>query len=151
MSVHPFQPSVPLAADGEALSQVLQRARVGRSDLVRVVGPAGPTAMLWLARNGFSGAVYARAIGEGTRSEAADALLVPHACHRHELAALMGGAVAVREGGSLIVQTATRLPAEDPESVASLLRSRGFAIEQTVTGKGRSIYIARREGLGGFK
>ena len=151
MSIHPFQPASPLAADGAALAYVLECAAAQRDDVIRVVGPAGPAAMLWLVKNGFDEAVYARAVGADSRAEPADVLLIPHACSGREAAALLGEAPPVREGGALIIQAAAESRTDGADSLPSWLRSAGLAIEQTLTSKGRVVIIARRQELGGFR
>lgn len=151
MSILTLQPTAPLAADGAALAHVLQRAGVSRNSLIRVTGPAGPTAMLWLGHNGYRRTVYARAISANAPTEPADAWLVPHACTKPELAELLEGVEALREGGVLILQAAARRAADDLDGVLSLLHAFDFRIELSLLDKGRVVYIARRQGLGGFK
>src|SRR5579872_7515529 len=47
------QPSQPLAADGGALSRVLKHAHLSKESVLRVTGPAGTTAAIWLNRHGY--------------------------------------------------------------------------------------------------
>ena len=151
MSILTLQPAAPLAADGAALAHVLQRAGVSRNSLIRVTGPAGPTAMLWLGRNGYRRTVYARAISGGAQTEPADAWLVPHACSKAELAELLESVEALRDGGVLILQAAARRTAEDGDGVLGLLHAFDFQIELSLVDRGRIVYVARRQGLGGFR
>lgn len=147
MAIHTFQPARPLAADGAELGRALQRARAAKTDLIRVTGPAGLTAMLWLCRNGYERAVFVRP-GSVAAQAPADALLIPHACGLGELTEVLGRGDSLREGGALIVQTAA---SESPESQSLILEPLGYRVEHRLSDRGRSVLIARRCGIGGFK
>jgi hypothetical protein len=150
MATFHTQPAQPLAADGAALTHVLNRAGVSKHSLVRVTGPAGPIAMLWLNQHGYQRAVYAPASRVATMAPA-DALLVPHSCGAKELAELLQGGECLHEGGILIVQTAAAGSVEGVDSIPATLEAAGFAVQTRLSDRGRDIYIARRSGLGGFK
>jgi len=150
MVLHALQPTPPLAADGAALAHVLKCAGVTKRSPVRVVGPAGLIAVIWLCRNGYERAVL-MAGRLGSKADQADAVLIPHACGCAELADLLEHGVRLGENGVLIVQANARRTADDVESVPSLLVSRGYQIEQSLLDKGRAVYIARRHEFGGFK
>lgn len=144
------QPTQPLAADGAALGRVLQQAGVAKDAAVRVTGPAALTAVFWLYRHGYAKAAFVHATHVATM-EAADALLIPHTCGTRELAAVLQGGGCLREGGVLIVQTPTELVPEGYDTIDGLLLRLGYLVERRVAEKGRHIYIARRQGFGGFK
>ncbi|HWA63591.1 MAG TPA: hypothetical protein VG939_19600 [Caulobacteraceae bacterium] len=147
MTVHAFQPAQPLGGDGAALGRVLDRARVARDSLVRVTGPAGLAAMIWLNRHGYIGAVYSHASIVGKCREPADVLLVPHACGPKELADMLATGECVRPDGLLIVQASG---GDDlPGGYAGVLEDRGFAIEHVVADRGRTVHVARLAGVDG--
>ncbi|HXQ14894.1 MAG TPA: hypothetical protein VN814_09770 [Caulobacteraceae bacterium] len=146
MTIHLYQPLQPLAADGGALMRILHAAGVEKDDLIRVVGPSGTLAALWLSRHGYDRAVFVRtAAAERTRP--ADALLVAQPCAAEELAPLLDIAGAVSDDGALIVQTRPGRGGEEFEAVAALLRGQGFHAQRRLNDKGRPICIARRVGF----
>ena len=146
-----LQIAPPLAADGPALTHVLQRAGVTKDDLVRVTGPAGLTAVLWLARKGYRRAVYAPALGAVAHHEPADAVLIPSACLRHDLVRLIKGPVGLRAGGALIFQSWSQHAGDDPDGITGPLGACGYKVEHTLLDKGRAVYIARRQDMGGYE
>lgn len=146
MTICLYQPMQPLAADGGALTRVLHVAGVEKGDLIRVIGPSGPVAALWLGRHGYDRAVFVRASATGS-SVPADALLVAQPCAAEELEPLLDLAGAVNDGGALIVQTRPGRLGEEFEAVAALLRRQGFHAQRRLNDKGRPICIARRVGF----
>jgi hypothetical protein len=150
MATYTFPPAAPLTADGTVLGRVLQQAGVTKTSVVRVTGPAGPTAVLWLCRHGYERAAYVHANWIATMVSV-DALLIPHTCGLEELADLLQGGDCLREGGVLIVQTRAGQFVEGLDSVSAVLEPLGYQVERRVSDKGRDIHIARRRGLGGFK
>ena len=146
MTVHLFQPLQPLAADGAALGRVLQAAGVEKGDLIRVVGPAGPIASLWLSRHGYDRAVCVRSAAN-PRGLPADALLIAQPCAAEELGELIGEGAGLAGDGALIVQTRPGHLGEGVEAVAALLRRLGFAAQRQLNDKGRPSCIARRVGF----
>jgi hypothetical protein len=145
MTIHLYQPLQPLAADGGALMRVLEAADVEKSDLIRVVGPSGAIATLWLSQHGFGRAVFARN-GSTISGLRADALLVAYPCAAEELGALIGDAEGLRDSGALIVQARPGRQGEETEAVAAWLRRAGFASQRQLNDKGRAVCIARRVG-----
>ncbi|MDR3513272.1 MAG: hypothetical protein P4L73_16670 [Caulobacteraceae bacterium] len=139
----------PLGADGPALARLLQQAGLGKSAVLRVTGPAGLTAALWLCRHGFEHAAYVHPNWVGTM-RSADALVVPHACASEELGRLLQDGDCLREGGVLIVQTATDAPANGVDAVSLLLEALGYRLEHRLSDKGRAICVARRLGAPGY-
>ena len=145
-----LQPAQPLAADDGALTRVLRQAGVTRQSAVRVTGPAGLTAVLWLYRHGYGQAAYVHANWvASTRS--ADALLIPHPCGGEELAGLLDRGDCLRDGGVLIVQTPAELTDFELDTMVALLDARGYRLEHRLFEKGRAVFIARRSSIGGFK
>lgn len=145
-----FQAEQPLGADGPALGRILRQAGLGKSSIVRVTGPAGLTAALWLCRHGFEHAAYVHARWVGSM-RSVDALIAPHAATSHELKALLAGADCLREGGVLIAQTAREDLAGGVDPVSQLLASLGYQLEHQISDKGRRVCIARRLGAPGFE
>ncbi|MFI4976919.1 MAG: hypothetical protein ACHP84_20485 [Caulobacterales bacterium] len=145
-----MQPAQPLGGDSAALTRVLQQAGVAKDAAVRVTGPAGPTATIWLSRSGFERATYVHA-SHVAAMEPADVLLVPHSCGVQELGELLQGGSCLREGGVLIVQTALEPTGMGGERVSALLTPLRYELEHHISDRGREIYIARRLGFGGFK
>ena len=145
MTAYSFQPTAPLASDGAALSRVLERAGVTRTSTLRVTGPAGPMAAIWLERHGYEHAAYVHTHWIATM-EPVEALLIPQTCGTDALTGLLRGGGGLRQDGILIVQVQ-----QDSDTLAILLRSLGFEIEQRVHEAGRQVCIARRRGLDGFK
>jgi hypothetical protein len=138
-----------LATDGRALARVLARAGLTRESIVRVTGPAGPTATLWLNRHGYDHAAYVHPNWVAARA-AADALLIPHACGAEELADLLHDGDCVRDGGVLILQAAPDRFAKGYDSLYSVLQPLGYRMEQHISDRGLDIHIARRSGAGRF-
>jgi hypothetical protein len=147
MTTYALQPALPLAADGAALSRVLQRAGVTKTSVVRVTGPAGLAAIFWLSRHGYDRAAYVHPNRVATM-DPVDALLVPHACQAQALTDLIQGGGCLREGGVLIVQAPPAGLVGVNDSVPAVLEPLGYAVEQPLSDKGRDIYIARRRGYG---
>ena len=146
-NTHAFQPAAPLAADGAALTYVLDRAGVTKTSLIRVTGFAGPTAVLWLNEHGYARAAYVHARWISAM-EPVDALLIPHTCTAEALSKLLDGGGGLREGGALIVQSVSRGDDRGSDSLPSVLRPLGFTVETRIHDKGRNVYIARRVGFG---
>ena len=150
MATLTLQPASPLAADGAALTRLLQRAGLNRKSVIRVTGPAGMTAIMWLYRRGYEPAAYVHANWVATM-ETADALIIPHTCEVQELADLLQGGSCLREGGVLIVQASAVASIEGVGSVSNLLEPLGYRVEHRLRERGRDVYVARRVGLDGFK
>ena len=147
MTVRSFKPPQPLAANGVELARALQGAQISKTDVIRLAGPAGLKAMLWLCRQGYEQAMFVCSEGVGAQGPA-DALLVPHACAARELAGLLEVGKTVREGGALIVQLAA---SETSEAMAALLEPHGYRIERRLSHAGRTVLIARRFALAGLR
>jgi hypothetical protein len=143
-------PAGPIATDGPALARVLHQAGVAKSSVIRVTGPSGPIAALWLCRHGFERAAYVHANRVRTM-RSADVLLVPHACANPELATLIRGGECLRERGALIVQTAPDASGQTSDELRKLLETLGYEVENSIADKGRVVCIARRLGAPVFK
>lgn len=147
MATIALQPTPPLAADGAALAHALHCAGVTKASAIRVTGPAGPTAVLWLYRHGYEHADYVHAHWVATMGSV-DALLVPHACGAQELADLLQDAKWMREGAVVIVQTLANDSSPGHHSIPDLLEPLGYQIERCLSDKGRNVCIARLGGMG---
>jgi hypothetical protein len=143
MASSSLQPAQPLAADGGALSRVLQQAGVSRDSVLRVTGAAGLTAIFWLCRHGYERAAYVHPDRVATMVPA-DALLIPQACGTRALAVLLQGGGCLREGGALIVQTLSE--AQGGDDLRAVLEPLGYQIERRLSDKGRGVCVARRRG-----
>ena len=150
MSSLTLQPARPLAADDDSLLRVLKQAGVGKDDLIRVSGPAGPAAVLCLYRHGYERAAYVHP-NWISATRAADAMLIPHPCGTTELAGMIQGGDCLREGGVLIVQVQADRSAQAADSVPELLRHVGYDVAGGLSGRGGDVCIARRRSLGGFR
>ncbi len=137
------QPVLPLAADGDAMAEVLRRAGVKRDQTIWVTGPAGLTALIWLGAKRYRGASYAH-LNRIAAMAPADALIIPHACSPADLTDLLRGAKCLRKGGVLIVQLQGGLSADALGDAPALLEPLGYRVELRLYEKGRSICIARR-------
>jgi len=145
MITYARQPTLPLAADGEAMARALHHAGVGKDQSIWVTGPAGLPALLWLYRAGYGGASYVHA-NRLAAMRPADAVLIPHACTPRELADLLREATCLREGGALVVQVAGELSADTLGDIPSILEPLGYRVQRRLYEKGRTVCIARREG-----
>lgn len=145
-----LQPAQPLAADGAALARILQQAGLTKASVIRVTGPAGLTATLWLCRHGYERAAYVHANWVGTMGTV-DALVAPHACSSDELADLLQAGACLRDGGVLVAQVPADRLAQGGVDLALLLDPFGYQVEQRVSDKGRDVFVARRRGSPGFR
>lgn len=139
------QPSLPLAADGEAMGRVLAHAGVEKGHTIWVTGPAGLTALIWLDRKGYRYASYAHVNRVGGLAPA-DVLIIPHACSTTELARMLRDARCLHQGGRLIAQVAGGLSAESLGDMPALLAPLGYDVQRRLYEKGRTVCIARRRG-----
>lgn len=147
MQVAHFLPQTPLGADGGALARTLRQAGVAKTSNIRVTGPAGMTAVLWLYRHGYEGASYVHPNWAGARG-CADVLLIPHSCEPDELAAMLARGHGLRDGGVVIVQAAPSRGDPEMDSVPTVLRGVGCRVEARVAEHGREVFIARLAGIG---
>jgi hypothetical protein len=135
------------SADGllssDPLIALLAQAKVTRSSLIRVTGPSGLSALLWLCRHGYEQVGYLKP-GAGPH-EQPDALIVAHTCDEASLRGLLTSGPHVREGGALVFQSPlpTALDGRD-DPIHRLLLSHGYAVEQCHHGHRRELYVARR-------
>jgi hypothetical protein len=145
-----LQPAQPLAADGAALARILQQAGLTKTSVIRVTGPAGLTASLWLCRHGYQRAAFVHANWVGTMGTV-DALVAPHACGDQELADLLQAGACLRDGGVLIAQIPSNHLAQGGVDLAVLLDPLGYRVAHRVSDKGRDVLVARRHTSPGFK
>lgn len=132
------------------MARVLRQAGVAKDDLIWVTGPAGLTALIWLDRQGYVRASYAHA-NRIREMRPADVVMVPHACHSAELAAMFENAACVRDCGVLIVQVAGSPSAAILADPASMLVELGYEVEHRIAEKGRTVLVARRSGHGDLR
>jgi hypothetical protein len=136
--------SPPGRSNSDDLVDLLEQADVHKTSLIRVTGPSGLSALLWLCRRGYEQVGYLRA-GQGCPHEEPDALLIAHTCDDASLEALLSTGPHVREGGVLVFQS-PRPPAaghvEDP--IHRRLRQSGYTVERCLHGCRREVHVARR-------
>jgi hypothetical protein len=137
---------MPRSATGlsssDDLVAVLEQSDVHKSSVIRVIGPSGLSALLWLCRHGYEQVGYLRP-GLGCPHEQADALIVAHTCDELSLQRLLATGPHVREGGVLIFQSP--LPAnQDGDPVHRCLARFGYAVERCLHGTRRELHVARR-------
>jgi hypothetical protein len=127
----------------DPLISLLDRAQVTKSSLIRVTGPSGLSALLWLCRHGYEKVGYLRP-GAGPH-EQPDALIVAHTCDEASLGSLLETGPHVREGGVLVFQSPLpRVLAFRADPIHRLLKSHGYTIEQCLHGARRKLHVARR-------
>lgn len=126
----------------DPLVALLQSAGVDRSSVIRVTGPSGLSALLWLCRHRFEQVGYLKP-GRGCPHEAPDALIVAHTCDAAWLARLLDAGPHVREGGALVfLSPLPRGGVLDP--IHRLLARHGYVVERCVHGARRELHMARR-------
>lgn len=121
------------------LLALLEAADIHRSSTIRVTGPSGLSALLWLCRHGYDQVGYLRSDQRGPHDEA-DAVLVAHTCDEVALIRILAAGPQVREGGALIVQT----PQIEPDRFRRLLERAGYNETQHLRGERRDLHVARR-------
>ncbi len=130
----------------DPLIALLGQAKISKSSVIRVTGPSGLSALLWLCRHGFEQVGYQRP-GAGPH-EQPDALIVAHTCDEARLEDLLARGPHVREGGALVFQSP--LPegsAAGIDPIHQILERYGYAVEQCRHGKRRELHMARRRFL----
>lgn len=130
----------------QQLVALLERAGVTKSSAIRVIGPHGLPALLWLCRHGYDEVGCLRHGAGVPREEEADAVLVAHTCGELELKRILPIARLVRPDGALIFQLRTTDGVE-PLAIDWLLESSGFRPEARFDGERRALVVARRRGL----
>ena len=129
----------------DPLLSLLEGAQVSKSSLIRVTGPSGLSALLWLCRHGFERVGYVKP-GAGRPNEDADALIVAHTCDESALERLLLTGPQVREGGVLIFRSPLPTNAEAGRSdpIHRLLQRSGYVVETCLHGGRRELHVARR-------
>jgi hypothetical protein len=131
-------------SSSDPLVSLLERAHVTKSSLIRVTGPSGLSALLWLCRHGYEQVGYLRP-GAGPH-EQPDALIVVHTCDEASLRDLLETGPHVREGGALVfLSPLPRVLGFRADPIHRLLRSHGYAVEQCHHGHRRELHVARRQ------
>jgi hypothetical protein len=148
MSTRGLQPVRPLGADSAALAHILRQAGVDKCSIVRVTGPAGPTAMFWLGRLGFDRAAFVHASHVADMAPT-DVLIALHVCHADDLAALVGDGRCLSDGGLLIAQT----PSDNAGAAAvlALLSRLSMTVALRASTRGHHVVVARRAASDGFR
>jgi hypothetical protein len=121
------------------LAELLARLGVSKDSQIRVAGPDGLGALLWLCRRGYEHAAYVKR-GAPCPGEPAQAVIAPHAISRDELERLLTE-TKLRPGGALVVQ----VEGVDREgALAALLGRFGYRIAARFDRGGRELIAARR-------
>ena len=137
------QESSPGLLSSDPLISLLERAQVKKSSLIRVTGPSGLSALLWLCRHGYEQVGYLKP-GAGPH-EQPDALIIAHTCDEASLRNLFATGPHVREGGVLVFQS----PLPDAagsraDPIHRLLADHGYIVERCLHGARRELHVARR-------
>jgi hypothetical protein len=134
----------PPAPAATAFADLLRRAGLGKSSIIRVTGRAGLAALLWFCRHGYEQVGYAR---QGpSSSDDGDLVLAPQTYDLDALAAMLRTGPRPRAGGVLIVQTLSPANAA-PDSIdpaQELLIRSGYQVERCLRGRHRELHVARR-------
>ncbi|WP_309644489.1 hypothetical protein [Phenylobacterium sp.] len=125
-----------------SLIDLLEEVEVHKSSLIRVTGPSGLPAVLWLCRHGYEQVGYLRADQRGPH-EPADAVLVAHTCDEAGLTRVLAAGPLVRAGGVLIVQT-QQIAANDGDPIRDRLEQAGYEIVRRLVGCRREVHVALR-------
>ena len=132
----------PPSSVSDTLSELLQRAGVGKLSTIRITGAAGLSALLWFCRHGYEHVGYSRG---GPGGDDIDLLFVPQTCDLKALDAILSQGPHPTEGGVLIVQTPEVHAANGDDPVHDLLARRGYRVERCLHGRHRELHVARRE------
>ncbi len=134
-----------IALRPDPFAELLRRAGIDRSSLIRLTGHGSLPALLWFCRHGYDRVGYLKPGCAGPR-EPADALIVGPACHVSDLSELLDGGPHVRDGGALIFRSPLPHGAEtDP--IHALLAHHGYVVERCLHGARRELHVARRSDL----
>jgi hypothetical protein len=125
------------------LVALLERAGVTRTSVIRLIGPHGLPALLWLCRHGYEDVGCFRPGVGLPHDEEPDAVLVAHTCGEIELKRVLPVARQVRAGGALVFQLRMG-PAAEPLAIDWLLEHAGFQPEARFDGERRALIVARR-------
>ncbi len=126
----------------DPLISLLERAHVSKSSLIRVTGPSGLSALLWLCRHGYEQVGYLKP-GAGPH-EQPDALIVAHTSDEAALRKLLQTGPHVREGGVLVFQSPLPATGGKDDPIHRLLADHGYRVEQCLHGARRELHVARR-------
>jgi hypothetical protein len=121
------------------LAGLLAGLGVGPDSQIRITGPDGLGALLWLCRHGFEHAAYVKR-GAPCPAEPAQALIAPHAMTREELEQLLAEA-RLDVGGALVVQV---LGVDRANAIGTLFARHGYQIAARFDRGGRELIGARR-------
>jgi hypothetical protein len=131
----------PPSSLSDTLSEILQRAGVGKLSNIRVTGSAGLASLLWFCRHGYEHVGYSRG---GPGGDDIDLLFVPQTCDLKALDAILSQGPHPTEGGVLIVQTPDVGALGGVDPVHDLLVRRGYRVERCLHGRHRELHVARR-------
>jgi hypothetical protein len=126
-----------------SLVELLERAGVTRSSLIRVTGPNSLPALLWLCRHGYEQVACGRT-GEGwPHEEEPDAIVVAHTCGELELKLMLAAARQLKPGGAFIFRVRTSAGAS-AVGLEWLLKQFGLSVHQRIESGRRALIIAHR-------
>jgi len=132
----------PPSSVSDTLSELLQRAGVGKLSTIRVTGAAGLASLLWFCRHGYEHVGYSRG---GPGGDDIDLLFVPQTCDLTTLDGILSHGPHPAEGGVLIVQTPEVRAADGVDPIHDLLARRGYSVERCLHGRHRELHVARRQ------
>lgn len=131
-----------MAHSNDLLSYLLEEAGVHRDSIIRVTGPHGLAALLWLCRHGYEQAGYLRPEGFSAMAEA-EVMIVSGPLDALALDALLDHGPRLCEGGLMIVQTPCAALG-DPEAPHRIFRRHGMVVTRRLNRHGRQLCLARR-------
>lgn len=133
-----------IALRPDPFADLLRRAGLDRSSVIRVTGHGGLPALIWLCRHGYDQVGYLKP-GCGCPHDRADALIVGPPCDEDGLERLLADGPHVQAGGVLIFRSP--LPqAAGGDPIHRLLAMHGYAVERCLHGARRELHVARRLG-----
>ena len=128
----------------DPLSYLLEEAGVHKDSVIRVTGPHGLAALLWLCRHGYEQAGYLRPEGLSTMAEA-QVLIVSGPLSAEALEALLDHGPRLCDGGLMIVQT-PRTALGDPDAPHRIFRRHNMVVVRRLNRHHRQLCLARRAG-----
>lgn len=133
-------------AQPASLADLLERAGVTRSSIIRLAGSSSLPALLWLCRHGYDQVGCLRAGGGLPHEDEPDAILATHTCGELELKLLLPLARQLRPGGVFVFRLRTG-PGSSAVALEWLLKQVGLSLERRVDTGRRALVVARRTAI----
>ncbi len=136
--------SRPVVENRPSLAAILDGAGVTRSSVIRVAGPGGLPALLWLCAQGFASVGHVRSL-RGPALDGCDALIIARPCDAFELKRTLHLARRLRAGAVLVAPLHADLRGAGA-AVARLLAEAGFVADGAPQDGRGAVVVARRRG-----